>query len=66
MKMKINVTFILSIDGDISQREIRDKFFEWFDYSPKLSPAEYDDDYQVWIESVEMKLTKKQGDEICG
>jgi len=53
--MKIKITFDIAIDGNITQREVRDKFFQWFVFNNKLSPTDKDDEYQVWIEGAEMK-----------
>jgi len=51
--MKILIEIELRIDGKYSERSVRKNFFNWFCPSRwKISPDEFDDDYQVWIESI--------------
>jgi hypothetical protein len=53
--MKILVEFELKIEGDCSEETVRENFIEWFQPSPKVSPEEHDDDFQVWIHSLTVK-----------
>jgi hypothetical protein len=52
--MNITVNFELEIEGNCSEDLIREKFIEWFPPSPKVSPQEFDDDFQVWVRSWEV------------
>jgi len=53
--MKITIEFELRIDGKCSQKKVRDNFLEWFEpVRWKISPDTDDDDYQVWIERLEV------------
>ena len=53
--MKLIIEFELDIEGKIAQKEIRDKFLEWFQPPGKVSPEEHDDEFQVWIKSMSVR-----------
>ena len=52
--MNITVNFELEIDGECSEELVREKFIDWFRPPSKVSPEEFDDDYQVWVRSWEV------------
>lgn len=53
--MKVTVEITLEIEGEVSKAFVRDKFIEWFEIAKwKISPDEEDDNYQVWVRSMEV------------
>lgn len=52
--MKIPIVIEIEIDGECSEQAAYDCFCEYFDPLRKISPAENDDDFQVWVKGWEI------------